>query len=369
MVIKSSIICKGFTIIIIATILAIIHISVINRIEKSLVQVIYGPQHWTKRPTLKCPDRYKYLKTKCYGMSSGHAESYTIFFVMLYLLNIIPLSWAIVGVIIICLQRVIWRRHTILQVIIGSLIGLVYVCFYYNSAKIHILLPLLICALLVLFISIITVLLISHKQINIEFPVWVDKSIYPLIHKKQTDTSIFSKVLFYVGHVLIDSDYGYISWSELERILDEMINSLDFKPDIVIGIKTGGAILAGYVAQKMQLPLDFIRTKRSQYKCNNNVQNEIDILKFAIDNEMYKNKEFQLCEKPEKPEESVLGKHVLLIDETAYSGGTIKSSKEYLLAMGAKNVKVFVLSAIKNDSMYDYIGGKGVLAWPWSFDN
>jgi hypothetical protein len=84
---------------------------------------------------------------------------------------------------------------------------------------------------------------------------------YPLINKKKRETSTLSKVLYFGGHVLVDSGYGYLRWSDLETIMDNMIARLDKRPDMVIGIKTGGGILAGYVAKKLNTPIGFHENK------------------------------------------------------------------------------------------------------------
>lgn len=352
--------------VLLALVLATIHISVINRLEKSLTQVIWESPSWTRRPSKECNKRNIPLQTQCYGMPSGHAEFAVIFFTLLYLWNIVSLPLAAIAILLIGLQRIVWNRHTISQVVIGSLLGLVYCTAYFTAYKIHPSIAMMGCVIFVLIICLVSVIIISRKQIHTPLPRWVHPSLYGLIQKKQTDTSLQSKLLYYLGHIIIDSDYGYLTWNDLEHLLDQMISGLETQPDLVIGIKTGGGILAGYISKRLNKPLDFIRTKRSIYNCSSNVQSGVEAMKYALDSETKSNQEYQVCEKPVR---SVKGKNVLLIDETAYSGGTIKSSKEYLLNMGAQKVDVLVVSAIKNRQLYKYIYGKGVVAWPWSFDN
>lgn len=175
-----------------------------------------------------------------------------------------------------------------------------------------------------------------------------------------------SKILNNNTYVAISSDYDFISWKELEKILDRMCDSVQDLPDIVIGIKTGGAILAGYVARKINRPLDFIRTKRAIYNCSSNVSSSIDMFKDATNTELKVSEKYQVCEKPSM---DIRGKRVLLIDETTYSGGTVKYAKEYLLQNGASRVDVFIVSVIKDAQKYEYVGARGVAGWPWSFDN
>jgi phosphoribosylpyrophosphate synthetase len=92
------------------------------------------------------------------------------------------------------------------------------------------------------------------------------------------------------------------------------------------------------------------------------------MLKDVINVEGGTKEKYQLCERPTK---NVYNKHILLIDETAYSGGTLFSSKQFLMHLGAKSVETFVISGFedKADSHIEYLVTRGVAAWPWSFDN
>jgi len=64
------------------------------------------------------------------GMPSGNAESATIMFSLLYFYKYIPLWLCILFIFIASLQRVLTHRHTITQVIVGIVCGLIYTYIY-----------------------------------------------------------------------------------------------------------------------------------------------------------------------------------------------------------------------------------------------
>jgi membrane-associated phospholipid phosphatase len=92
-------------------------------------------------------------------MPSGHAETITIFSLLLYLYNIIPLWLCILLIFVISSQRVIYKYHTIIQVLIGIFIGIIYTMIYkyFNLSYISF--------LIVLAIGFIFILLILYKNI------------------------------------------------------------------------------------------------------------------------------------------------------------------------------------------------------------
>ena len=112
----------------------LVHAAIINPSEKQLVRTLSGDAIWAKRPT-GVP----------YGMPSGHAESFTILSYLLYKKGIIN-GWVCASIItLVGLQRIVYNRHTLLQVIAGTLLGLLYGHLYSTSKN-----PLVQCMLLAL---------------------------------------------------------------------------------------------------------------------------------------------------------------------------------------------------------------------------
>lgn len=336
-----------------------IHISIYNRFEKELVQLIFkysSSPFLTHRPNKKC-NSYISTSIDCQGMPSGHAESITLAFILLSLFKISPIYLSLVIIFIICLQRILWKRHTIYQVIIGILLGCFYAILYFYVWKIDLSLVILLCFILFLTIIIINVLIISYYQENQTFPEWVPKNIYSSIDKKQKNNSLMNKFLTYGLTIIYDrKTYGYLSWKDIESILNNLCLRIKYKPDIIIGIKTGGEILAGYVSKHLNTSLDFMETQK------------LFIIK-DINNKSDKMKSFAI----KLPlSEFYRGKNVLLIDES-YSDRdiTIEIAKDYLFKNGAVNVEIMVLSiidkVISNNEKNYITTNKRVAAFPWSF--
>ena len=91
------------------------------------------------------------------GMPSGHAESATIMFLLLYYYGYISLPVSIILIFIVSLQRVVKERHTLSQVIVGTICGLIYT-YIYKSYNLSIL-----SFLIVLSITFLLTALIYYK--------------------------------------------------------------------------------------------------------------------------------------------------------------------------------------------------------------
>ena len=94
------------------------------------------------------------------GMPSGHAEAGTIMFLLLYYYGYISLPVSIILIFIVSLQRVLKERHTIAQVIVGTICGLIY-SYIYKSYNLSIL-----SFLIVLSIALLLTVLIYYKVYN-----------------------------------------------------------------------------------------------------------------------------------------------------------------------------------------------------------
>lgn len=102
--------------------------AVINKLEKILVQQVWGSHPLTDRPKyrdgldigplLDVPDRY--------GMPSGHTETTALVCTMLYYYGLIDGGLAFVVTAFMGMHRIMVDRHTPLQVIVGGILGVLY---------------------------------------------------------------------------------------------------------------------------------------------------------------------------------------------------------------------------------------------------
>ena len=94
------------------------------------------------------------------GMPSGHAESATIMFLLLYFFGYISLPVSIILIFLVSLQRVLAQRHSIAQVTVGTILGLIY-SYIYKSYNFSIF-----SFLIVISITLILTALIYYKVNN-----------------------------------------------------------------------------------------------------------------------------------------------------------------------------------------------------------
>lgn len=151
-----------------------------NDIEKQFSLTYFGYDN-VKRP-LRNSNMYTYRDL---GMPSGHAEIATIISCILYYYKFISLWLCILLIFIFSVQRIIAYRHTLNQVIVGIMCGLIYSYIYISNNL----------SLLSLgFVMLIGLLLISsiiykieEKRENVSNNLDANKSIisylYEIIHR------------------------------------------------------------------------------------------------------------------------------------------------------------------------------------------
>jgi membrane-associated phospholipid phosphatase len=150
-----------------------------NNIEKQFSLTYFGFDN-VKRP-LSDGNMYTFRDL---GMPSGHAEIATIISCILYYYKFISLWLCILLIFIFSLQRVIANRHTVFQVIVGIMCGLIYSYIYISNNLSLLSLGIVLLIGLLLFSSIIYK--IEEKKENASNNLDNDKSIvsylYEIIH-------------------------------------------------------------------------------------------------------------------------------------------------------------------------------------------
>ena len=353
-----------FILIIIVT---IYHYYIHNGLEKIFSQTFFN-YNSVKRPLATCNNKYNQLRLGCIGMPSGHAETTSVLCFLLFYYKMIPLWLCTFIIILISVQRIITQMHTLIQVIIGSILGLLYASIYYKYTFSYGI-PIVSCIGLILALLCIFKL---DKKVYGDIPDWVDKSMYQNIKKKQ-DTPLYIKIGSLYANTFIQS-VTFLNWRNLEECLDEIVERIresGINYHVVVGIKTGGAIISDYVSLKLGLPNYKIKLTRKEYNCKKESSDTIDdIIKKNIINE-YKDNEFTICE---EIEDNLEGKNIILIDELVSSGKTMEESYNYLKQNKYVNIVYptcvgFYKSKYKGSLFINNILNDTVLIWPWGYDN
>jgi hypoxanthine phosphoribosyltransferase len=341
------------------------HYYIHNGLEKIFSQ-IYLDYDSVKRPLFRCKNRDNNSRLGCIGMPSGHAETSSVFSFLLYFNKIIPLWVCLLIISLISIQRITSHMHTLSQVVVGSILGLLYASIYKKYSFGYGFIIVLTIGLLLTSLSIYKI----DSQVHGPIPNWVDKSMYENIKKKQ-DSPFYMKI----GSIYTNSfihNTTFISWNELESYLDKMverINNSEIKYDAVVGIKTGGAIISDYISFKLGLPNYKIKLSRDEYNCNKTPNDFIDDI--VKKNLFYRQEKYQICE---GIDDNLEGKNIILVDELVSTGKTMEESYNYLREKKYANIVYPTCIALYKykyrGSLYinNVLNGT-VLIWPWGYDN
>jgi hypoxanthine phosphoribosyltransferase len=339
--------------------LTLIISQVINPTLKYLMNELWG-YSFCKRPLYSCHDSEPVLR--CLGFPSGHAQTVTVIALTIFALKLISFPVAIIIIFVVSLQRIVYNMHTVGQVIAGIVTGLIYFSIYrsYHFNPIVFLLP-----LLNWVIILIILLLIVERKLAEPIPEWVDSSMLSIIEKKK-DVMLLSKFVHIATAPFLRSQL-YMSWYQLEKHMDKLIDKVSNRNfDCIIGIKSGGAIMAPYFAKKMNLPYFTIKLSDKKYNCN---KSSSDMLNMIISRKL--DDKYKVCE---DITESISGKRVLLVDEIINTGKTTIETINYLMnekkTQSVYPVCVTVLKKnLKYTFDYEYTMNNIVQVWPWGYEN
>ncbi|MFB6470819.1 MAG: phosphoribosyltransferase [Vulcanisaeta sp. AZ3] len=117
--------------------------------------------------------------------------------------------------------------------------------------------------------------------------------------------------------------YHRYGWEDIERGTLKLVQDIlrdHYQPDIIIGISKGGVIIASLISDMLSVPVDLMRIAHWGFgRANNDAT-----IRY-------------------RPVINVDGLNVLLVDDVADTGITLKIAKDELIRLGARNVKTAVL--------------------------
>lgn len=349
-------------------ILGLLHYCFLNGLEKILFQLFTKPNEIILRPENDCKT-IKNVPTKCLGMPSGHAEITTIICYILYKYNYISLPILIIIIISMCLQRIITKRHTALQTIVGVIFGLIYSNIYLCVGISY---KTVLLAVLFIFTFINIIMLKMDYILSQKVPDWVDKSMMKSITNK-INVPYYLKFFSIVVSPVHQNIFLYISWKDLEYYLDKTVENIlktNIKYDAIVGIKTGGAIISDYISQKLNIKNYKIKISRKDYNCKKSTK---DSISNWIDMYMFKKEyEYIICE---GIDDNIEGKNIILIDELVCSGQSMSAAIEYLKTKKVNNIYpttiITAADTLKNNYKLNTIIKSDTMntIWSWGYDN
>lgn len=227
--------------------------------------------------------------------------------------------------------------------------------------------------LTILFITYVYYLFIRIETEISHRPSWIDPSLDIVIHKKQNVSIIFKilHILLGIFVPIFDSNTElFCNWSHLEKHMDDivkLINEKGIKIDHVIGIKSGGAIITKYVAEKLNVHYSYIKVQNKEYNCD---KRERDTIKEIIKRVLGIKREYMVCETIDV---DLTGKNVLILDEQIAKGITMKTVINYVVneKHTAKTYPMVILNQKQSNYNFDllYVSTTRYYIWPWGYDN
>ena len=346
-------------------VIVLLHVMFINGLENILFYTYHNS------PLFRKPSLCEHTPppVKCLGMPSGYTEIATLVGGTLYSANYISFTVWILLIAGTCFQRVVARRHTILQTMVGVLFGLFYTYIYLSIKNPFHKVGLCLC---ILFLYANMLVLKLDSLVSEKIPDWVDKQMLPSIEKKR-NVPYYLKLMYAILPAFKQNITVYLSWKELEMYLDKIVYQIqksEIKFDAVVGIKTGGAIISDYISKRLRLPNYKIKISRTKYQCqktpNDIFQNYIDV------NLTKQDMKYMVCE---GVHDDLTGKNIILLDESIGSGNTMNASIDYFIQKKV-NIVYPVAVVSKHSSVSHtkfpftsvYVSGE-IFPWPWGYDN
>lgn len=209
---------------------------------------------------------------------------------------------------------------------------------------------------------------------KVEVPEWFDNDLVSLLEKKidrskikkqdRTLDWVLRQILKACPSQLTGISTKKFTWEDIETIIEEGSKDLQSKysPDLIIGVKSGGAFIANYVAKCLDVKdVDYMRISHYSDKSRSVVKSAVT----SYDQPAI------IKEEPKKP---VLEKKVLLVDDQTATGATLKAGTEYLKEKGVKDVKTFCLYSARPkpdfrktfQEVIHQLKEKSILEWDFS---
>jgi hypoxanthine phosphoribosyltransferase len=222
--------------------------------------------------------------------------------------------------------------------------------------------------MLLFFVIFLAVLIISMNYyiayyLNARAPDWVKENpaLMNILNEKVQSNKNSFKIHNYIakpwlGHLKLQ----FIHWEKMEEIIQEMSKKLKVDEiDMIVGISTGGAFVGAYLAKVINKPFDNIHSKL--WSGMNFPQNVAKVSMWMLGRDVSP----QISGCP-----NVKGKRVLLVDDTTYTGITLKKNTKCLISNGAESVKTLVLYTYKTNGA-DYIHETDYrvpIIWEWGVE-
>ncbi len=197
-------------------------------------------------------------------------------------------------------------------------------------------------------------------------PSWFDPALEELLAKKRDRSGmpLYDRTLDWAVRQLLKTvvpremfNTHKHTWADVESLIRKGTEDiqLGYTPEVIIGIKSGGALIARYVAQCLGVSMVGYMKVSHYSDASQSIARTIT-------------KMGQQAVVKEPCVTDVAGKKILLVDDQTATGLSLETGKEHLLEKGASKVKTYCLFA-KDPMLVDYFTSHGLgVYFPWGKD-
>jgi hypoxanthine phosphoribosyltransferase len=159
-----------------------------------------------------------------------------------------------------------------------------------------------------------------------------------------------------------------LTFTQVDDLSDQLASKVSaFKPDVVVGIESGGWYPGVRIAERLGVDYYSITVRRPQMSASiferfprslkwlGTIRWEVQFLLSR-----------PVLERGLDGVDVVADKRVLLVDDATHTGLTMAKSMEYLAPLRHAGIKTASISSVKNGRLVDYSCSKGTLYFPWS---
>lgn len=197
-------------------------------------------------------------------------------------------------------------------------------------------------------------------------PAWFDQTLVELLEKKRDrlgmnpferllDWTIRQPLKVVVPREVFNTHKH--TWADIEHLIREGSEAmqLGYQPDVVVGVKSGGAFIANYVAHCLGVSeVGYMKASHYSHKSRSVALTLTQMGQEAVIKEP--------CTI------NVKGKNVLLVDDQVATGASLRAAVTHIKERGAAEVRTYCLFA-KDPALVDYFSSKGLgVYFPWGKD-
>lgn len=322
------------------------------------------------------------IKDDSFGSPSYHAYVSFLFSTIIYGEKTIKDKYKVIFLVlalIVSYSRVYYNNHTMIQVVIGSLLGILSGIFYNKEVKnlknmdiiIKIIISIIIVFSIIVIIGLYRIKLYNNVCLEGKIPVEFEdiRYKYDIQHRfvnkiiKNSDYNNywfgFLKSLWYVN------SNKEITWEIIDNELHNHNIPSDVlsEIDILVGIFSGGGFIVKRFGDILDKDVTYIESKVWTDQGIDDLTEKL--LSSKLDNGNVNDDMTDI--------NKIKDKNILLVDDTCYTGTTLTTIKEHLLGIGALSVKTYCLysSITGNEGIIDYYSSKInkiPLYWPWGYE-